>query len=228
MTESALPRHFAGGHFRIGHVLSRTAAIFASNFLAYSMVTAVAALPPLLVGALVAASPVAVANPLQNAGAEAATVFLTVALEILGQAIVLYGAFQNMRGKPVRLSDCITVGLRRFFPLIRLALCLGLALLAYFLFLGLAVVGLQIRQQPALVTLAVMLWLIPLSVLYVIWFAATPACVVEQLGAFRSLGRSRELTKGHRFRIFGLVLVILIPTLTIAARQHGRPGASGH
>jgi uncharacterized membrane protein len=54
-------------------------------------------------------------------------------------------------------------------------------------------------------------------ILYMMWFVATPVCVVEQLGPFRSLGRSRELTKGHRWKLFGLMLVILIPALIVGA-----------
>ena len=49
------------------------------------------------------------------------------------------------------------------------------------------------------------------------WFVATPACVVEQLGPFRSMGRSRELTKGHRWKIFGLVLLVMIAAPTVSA-----------
>jgi len=39
---------------------------------------------------------------------------------------------------------------------------------------------------------------------------AVPACVVERLGPFRSLGRSRALTKGYRWRIFGIWLVLAL------------------
>jgi hypothetical protein len=31
------------------------------------------------------------------------------------------------------------------------------------------------------------------------------------------MGRSRELTKGHRWRLFGLVLLILIPAIIVGA-----------
>lgn len=52
---------------------------------------------------------------------------------------------------------------------------------------------------------------IPLVILLVMWSVAMPVCVVERLGALRSLRRSRELTKGHRWRMFGLLLVTLVP-----------------
>ena len=62
-----------------------------------------------------------------------------------------------------------------------------------------------------------LLLVIPALILYVMWFVAIPVCVVEQLGPFRSLGRSRQLTKGHRWKILGLLLVILIPALIVGA-----------
>ena len=42
------------------------------------------------------------------------------------------------------------------------------------------------------------------------WFVATPACVVEQLGPSDSMRRSAELTSGYRWKIFGLMLVLLV------------------
>jgi hypothetical protein len=99
-----------------------------------------------------------------------------------------------MRGRPVSLADCFKVGLRRFFPIIGLAIIIFVALM--FAFVLLIVPGLMLAMM---------------------WSVATPVCVVEQLGPFRSMGRSRELTKGHRWRIFGLFLSIVIPALIVGA-----------
>ena len=49
------------------------------------------------------------------------------------------------------------------------------------------------------------------------WSMGTPVCVVERLGPFRSLGRSRELTKGHRWNILGLFFLTMIPAVIIGA-----------
>jgi hypothetical protein len=40
------------------------------------------------------------------------------------------------------------------------------------------------------------------------WMVALPACVVEGLGPIKSLGRSANLTKGHRWKILGIFLVL--------------------
>ena len=71
--------------------------------------------------------------------------------------------------------------------------------------------------MTVLVFLASLLFVIPGMIVYMMWFVATPVCVVEQLGPFRSMGRSRELTKGHRWKLFGLMLLILIPALIVGA-----------
>jgi hypothetical protein len=46
------------------------------------------------------------------------------------------------------------------------------------------------------------------------WFVFAPACVVERLGALSSLDRSGKLTKGHRLKIGGVfVLLVVVSTI---------------
>jgi hypothetical protein len=45
------------------------------------------------------------------------------------------------------------------------------------------------------------------------WFVAVAACVVERRGPFAAMGRSNQLTKGHRWRIFGLLLLLVLVNL---------------
>jgi hypothetical protein len=70
---------------------------------------------------------------------------------------------------------------------------------------------------PVLCFLGALLFVVPGVILYLVWFVATPACVVERLGVFRSMGRSAELTKGHCWSIFGLQLVILISAMIVGS-----------
>jgi hypothetical protein len=193
MTDASLPAgRFTERDFRIGQVFSRAWSVFSGNFLKFMVVTGIASLPPLLI------SPPAPATPENPFGSVGLTfffiLFLSIVLGTLSQAIVLYGAFQHMRGRPVSLADCLKIGLHRFFPIVGLALSVGVA-----------------------VMLASMLLIFPGIMLYMMWFVATPVCVVERLGPFRSLRRSRQLTKGHRWKLFGLTLLILIPALIVGA-----------
>src|SRR5262249_18470877 len=99
----------------------------------------------------------------------------------------LYGAFESMRGRRVSLVESMRIGLRRFFPV------LGVALLA-----------------PFLTMLAGLAFVIPAFIVITMVFVAIPACVVERLGPLKSIGRSAQLTKGHRWKIFGLLFATLI------------------
>jgi hypothetical protein len=44
------------------------------------------------------------------------------------------------------------------------------------------------------------------------WYVVVPVCVVERAGAFGSFGRSRVLTSGYRWKIFGMMLPVSIVT----------------
>jgi hypothetical protein len=191
MTDASLPAgRFTQGDFRVGHVFSKAWSVFSQNFLTFILVTGIASLPSLLFPQPAPGTP---ADPFANVGmGRLLAIFLMIVLGMLSQAIVLYGAFQVMRGRPIDLAESARIGLRRFFPIVGLAI-----------------------GVPVLCGLASIFFVIPGMILYVMWFVATPICVVEQLGPFRSMRRSRELTKGHRWKIFGLQLLIVIPALIV-------------
>jgi len=188
MTDASLTARFTESEFRVGRVLNRTSSVLSRNFLIFFVVTAVAHLPALLffksttMDANASGTEIAVAFSMMIGG-----LLLMIVLSTLSQAIVLYGAFQNMRGREVSLSESLQVGLRRFFPIIGLAFLVTL--------LGM---------------LAAIALIFPAFILFTMWFVATPVCVVEQLGPWSSMRRSRELTKGHRWKIFGLFVLMII------------------
>jgi hypothetical protein len=188
MTDASLSARFTESEFRVGRVLNRTSSVLSRNFLIFFVVTAVAQLPTLLflksenLDANASGTEIAVTVALAIGGA-----LLMIVLSMLSQAIVLYGAFQNMRGREVSLAESLQVGLRRFWPILGMAFLVAL-----------------------LAGLAVLAFIFPALILATMWFVAAPACVVEQLGPWASLRRSRELTKGHRWKIFGLMIVLLI------------------
>lgn len=51
---------------------------------------------------------------------------------------------------------------------------------------------------------------VPGMLLATIWSVAAPAVVVERLGPFAALSRSRWLTRGHRWTVFGLLTLLLV------------------
>ena len=162
MTDASLPSgRFAGADFRIANVFSRAWSVFSRNFVTFMVVIGIANLPSLLVIQPALGTP---ASPAANLNLTFFVVLLLViVLSTLGQAMVLYGAFQDMRGRPVSLADCFKVGLRRLFPIIGLAIIMVVAL-----------------------GFSAILLVFPALMLAMMWFVATPVCVVEQLGPFRA------------------------------------------
>ncbi|WP_380872594.1 hypothetical protein ACFB49_35160 [Sphingomonas sp. DBB INV C78] len=56
--------------------------------------------------------------------------------------------------------------------------------------------------------IAWMFFLVPALILFTRWFVGMPALVAERGGVLESLGRSRDLTDGSRWRVFGLIALI--------------------
>jgi hypothetical protein len=199
---------FAGNDFRIGQVINRGFSLLSRNFLIFVIVTMLAYLPTLLVHRSMATS--AVGGPF-SVGAPLVSAFLIFLLSLLSQAIVLYGAFQDLRGRPVRLGESLRIALGRFLPIIGMVLVvlvvavLGFLLAAFLVKLLAAVLG-------ALLTEIIAFVLVIGGALYLlsVWFVGIPVCVVERLGPIASLLRSADLTKGHRWKIFGLGLLLLL------------------
>lgn len=177
---------FTPGDFRVGQVFSRTWSVFSRNFLTFVLLTALASLPELLM------PPETPDNPFPNPGVTVVAFLLIFVFGTLVQAILLYAALQVMRGRPIDLTASARIGLRRFFPFV------GIAILV-----------------PILAGLATLLLVFPGLMLYTAWFVATPVCVAEQLGVVDSMGRSYELTKGYRWKTFGLLLLLFIPIFIV-------------
>jgi hypothetical protein len=181
MSEAQLAANrYSEGEFRVGRVLSRTFSVLSRN-LAFCIVTAIAYLPTL---ALMTERGQRM-GPGRTFAVMGGGVLLGLMLGALSQAIVLFGAFEDMRGRPVDLMASVRVGLSRFFPVV------GVAILGA-IFTGIAAI----------------LLVIPAFIVMTMLYVASPVCVVERLGPMQSLRRSRELTKGHRWKIFGLLFLV--------------------
>jgi hypothetical protein len=181
MTDAALPAgRFSEGDFSAGHVVSEAWSVLWRNFPKFFVVTALAAMPQAASGT--------VGDPFRlleffGVRMEGFGTLLSHVLGMLSEAVVLYGAFQDMRGQPVNLGESMRVGLRRFFPVALVAI--STTVLGY---------------------LGLIAFVVPGLVCFTMWFVAIPACVVEQRGAFSSIGRSVDLTRGYRWKIFALMV----------------------
>lgn len=189
MTDASLPSaRFAEGDFRAGRVFNRTFTVLSRNLLPFCIVTAIASLPNLLfiqVGTGPAGT--GAVDPSASAARVAVGAILSMVLNALAQAIVLYGAFEDMRGRRVNLMESTRIGFGRFLPVIAVAIL-----------------------SAILAGLAAILLVVPGLIVMTMLFVATPACVVERLGPIKSMGRSAQLTKGNRWKVFGLWFATII------------------
>jgi hypothetical protein len=185
MTDSALPQLSAKSNFSVGQVFNRTSAIFSRNLLPFCLINFVCGLPNALIYAprlgVVPASSASVGLMLVLGGLGA------MILGTISQAVVLYAAFDDMRGRAINLGESFRIGLRRFFPILGIAICVVL-----------------------LAMLAAVAFIFPALIVVTMLYVSVPACVVERLGPIKSMGRSARLTKGHRWKVFGLWFATLL------------------
>jgi len=194
MTDTSIAAtHLAQGNFRVGSVIRRSASMLSGHFLTFFIVALIAHSPIILLARTLTTEPMDLDQVDLAVRLVAWGVFGWVQLIVLGalgEAVIIHAAFQDIRQRPVRLAESLNVVLRRFLPIV------GLGFVTTFLmWLGLT------------------LLIIPGFILYTMWFVGLPACVVERLGPWTSLRRSRELTKGHRWKLFGLALLLIITSL---------------
>lgn len=126
------------------------------------------------------------------------------------QASLVRATILHLDGQPVSFGAVTAVGFSMLPRLIGLSIIVGLGS-----------------------ALGMLLLIVPGVILYLMWSVAIPVAVQEGLGIGDSLRRSRELTAGVRWRIFGLYLVLgigLIVLMMLAGAVLGAifgPGAAG-
>ena len=120
------------------------------------------------------------------------TTFVSAVFGVILQATIIYGTVSDLNDRQVSVADSLSVGLRALLPLIGLAILMGLALAVGFILL-----------------------IVPGVMLAIAWCVAVPSYVVEQTGVIASFGRSAELTRGNRWRIFGLFLIYIVAVIIL-------------
>lgn len=178
--------------FEMGRVVSRAFGTISRNLgLIVGLTLLVVGLPSLLLRPFTP-------DPATFATANAGGSWLALAIvSIIGfftnyilVAALTYAMVTDMNGDKPSFGKALRVGVRYMVPL----LLLGIVSLAGIYF-------------------GLLFLVIPGVIVGIMWCVAAPAMVTENLGVFASLGRSRALTKGSRWRIFLLLLVAFMLTL---------------
>ena len=172
----------------VGSVFGRSVNVIKANPVATLGVTFVLiALPQLVIG-LVGGWSV----PSQSLREGSYAVFGIYALIVAMLWLVASGALVQAtvahdQGRPADLREILQLGVQRALPL----------LAVYLLF----VLGVWIGS---------IFLLVPGIMLAVMWAVCLPAIVAERPGVFGAFGRSRALTKGARWHVFGIMLLAFV------------------
>lgn len=183
----------AAEQFRIGRVIERTFAVLGRNFVPFIVLSTIAQLPFLASQFVILSvyGPMPATPNLANLLARGAGNFIAgligLAFVFALQAALSQGTFAELSGKRASLGDCFATGLREFLPL---------AVIAFLTYLGF-ILGLVLLVVPGIM-------------IAIAWAVVAPVRVVEHTSIFATFGRSAQLTRGHRWAIFGLVVIYVI------------------
>jgi hypothetical protein len=170
--------------FSAGAVIGRSFSAWLANFVPFSIVTLVVYVPVLVLAAFMPDE----AGP----GWSLADRLLTGLAGLVATGALTYGVLESLRGGRVSVGVLFGTGFRQMGAVFAVSFRVGLWM----------ILGTVLLVVPALV------W-------YCALFVAVPAVVVEAKlsSSADALTRSRELTKGSRWGIFAVVLVVFVVTV---------------
>ena len=172
--------------FSVGNVLGNGFRIWFKNLIPFLFITSVIYAPLLIWGITRFPDSLTLDELLSRASSFDRVVMISnLVLNLMVAAAVTYGVVMELQGSRASIGKCIGVGFGRFFPV------LGVSILSVIL-----------------VVLGFIAVIVPGIILICMFYVATPAAVIERAGVTGALGRSSELTKGHKWQIFGLVFLL--------------------
>jgi hypothetical protein len=193
--------------FSLAVVFRKAFAVYTRRFVPFVILTVIASIPSYVaLFAIPAPGSTRTPDPTLGVWFIVATVVTMVTSSLAGGAVI-YGVVQDLRGRTFSVGDSLLVALRRLLPILGVSFCTAIAF-----FLGL------------------MLLVVPGIIFICMFLVSSHACVVERTGVFASLSRSRFLTKGHRWQVFGLFLLMTIVAIIsslIARTIFASTGPSG-
>jgi MFS family permease len=187
----------------IGRVIQQLFAVLSRNIVTFAVLALIlTGLPTAVLGVL---QP----NVRAGAGAEGwswymTTVLISAVAGLVLQGTLIYATIGDLNGRKVRVSEALAVGLRNFLPLLGVGFLYVLA-----------------------VMFGSLLLIVPGIMIAIAWIAAVPVLIAEGTSVFASFGRSAELTRGNRWRIFALLLLYLAVYIVLGVVMSIVGGVSG-
>jgi hypothetical protein len=184
--------------FDLGRVIERTFASIGRNLAVFALLALLlAGVPAALTGGLLAMAMTGSPSVLGSAGspglaavgasAFSITYFVGAIAAFVLRGAIVYGAVADLNGRRANFGECLSTGLRHVGWLFLLAVVVTVA----------EVCGYILLVVPGLMMLTA-------------WIVAVPAQVVERTGVFGAMQCSADLTRGHRWPIFGLIVIFVL------------------
>ena len=194
MTDQTM-RAAGAQQFTIGNAIGTTMGVFGRHIVAFSLIPAVMFVPVFIIGVLIVfafglqAAFSGNPNDIHGGLFLAAFIFvmLYAAAMVVAMGALAYGTVQDLRHQYAGIGACLSRGFGSVIPLVLAAW--GVSILAMLGTILLVVPGIMIWTALAIVG---------------------PAIVAERLGAGAGMRRSRELTKGRRWSVFGAIFLTAI------------------
>jgi hypothetical protein len=108
------------------------------------------------------------------------------------QGTLIYATVQDLSGGKASIGDSLAVGLRNFLPLIGLTILLAIAVIFGFILI-----------------------IVPGIMMLCAWCVALPSLIADRTGIMGAFGRSAELTRGNRWRIFALFVLLWVVAVVL-------------
>lgn len=186
--------------FSVGRVFARAFATVAHNpLVTFGMALLLGAVPAVLIGLMMRG---VFAGDLERATADMAagfaiTVILSslamMAISVIVQAALTRATVADSEGRRAGFGECVMAGVRVVFPLVGLILLWSIG-----------------------IGLGMLLLIIPGIILLLMWSVAIPSLVEERQGVFAAFARSRTLTKGNRWKILGVLAVLVVAYMLLS------------
>jgi len=178
----------AGSQLRLGDIFGASFQVLSRNAAAFGVLALLFSVPWELYwdyAIYFADDDFADLHPVAEAAQSIALMVAETALTGLATGVIAYGTFRDLSGEPADFLMCVRRGLALVAPVIAVVLLSSLLIFAG----SLAIV-------------------IPGLIIYTILWLVVPVTVIERPGIVESLRRSSELTKGYRWQIFGIILIL--------------------
>jgi hypothetical protein len=170
----------------VGAVVKRSFSTLFANIVPFGVLALVLSLPGLFYNLSTVDETLAGLEPSFSTGEIVALIAMIVLAYVLMGAVV-YGTISHLRGGKPGMGQIVARGFAVALPVIVIAIAFSI-----------------------IMTIGMMLLVVPGIFVIVVFAVTVPAYVVEKPGIVGSFRRSWNLTKGNRWRVLGILVILMV------------------